>query len=995
MARWRQVVLIALLWAIPMAVAPATAWSATSKTIDDTFPGALSAYQIGGVKGAGGDATSGRVIPVSPPAAYMDGIPDSLAYVVRKTPLLDDFDLTLDFMLVGRLGAPEKVAFLIKAKDPTYPTTCCWGAEGQIHARSGLWLIYDLSAGYIWSLYEERDYATAATPLTSVTRFLTFSAHHTLRIVSHGDFLDLYVDGTPLLGALTSGMPPGLFGVEAYRMDLFLYSTHIQIDCSDPTLPDADGDGTADSCDNCPDDANPVQEDSDVDELGDVCDPCPLDHDNDADLDGVCGNLDNCASLANPDQADVDQDGQGDLCDLNDGLLLLSFLDTNRVTWQTDSTFDSYNLYTGNVDVLKATGVYTQPTTPSGIVRRFCNETQALINWSTLPPVGQAIFYLVSGNRNLVEFPLGNDSSGNPRPNQNPCPHLHSPITITSDSGFTAANGVVGGSGTPADPYVIGGWPISTSSSNAALKISNTTKSFIIRNVSASGPGGAYGIYLSNNSGSARVENSSLTGMPAAGIYASFQPNLTIDGNVISGSPIGISVQSSEPLTITRNEISGNQKGIAVNYVVVSSIHDNQLLNNAIQALDDAAANHWNAAWPAGGNYWTDYMGTDQCSGPQQNDCAAGPDGYGDQPYAIDADTVDSYPLMFRPGSVSDATPPLLSITGPADGASFTAATLTVTGTASDAGSGLRRVDVRLNGGPWTVASGTSTWSRTVTLAPGANLIEARATDHSGNVSNPATRSVTWVVPPLAVTVATSRSTVAPAEGVDLTVTLLNQSTAPVTIHFPTGCQALFRVETMSGASLYDVRLHASCPPDPSTLTLSPGQSRSFPFFWDQRNDAGTLVPAPADYVVRGYFDTADNVPTGLATVSVVTPRLDIVVRTDKTLYATDETATVTMTYTNRMSAPVTLNFPTTCRLFFRVETLSGTPVYDERAHVGCFEVLTSLTLQPGQSSTETSSWPIAGDNGQPVATPAEYIIVGFSDSYEAVPVGLTRVQAR
>jgi hypothetical protein len=993
MIRWKPAVLLAILLAMPVAVGP-TALAATSRTIDDTFPGALTAYQAGGIKGAGGDATSGRVIPVLPPAAYMDAIPDSLAWVVRKTPLFDDFDMTLDFMLVGRLGAPEKVAFLINAKDPTYPTTCCWGDTGQIHARSGLWLVYDLSAGYVWSLYEERDYATAATPLVSVTRFLTFSAHHALRIVTHGDFVDVYADGTPVLGALTSPMPPGQFGIESYRVDLFLYSARFQIDCSDPTLPDADGDGTADSCDNCPDDANPAQEDSDIDQMGDVCDPCPLDHDNDADLDGVCGNVDNCVAIANTDQADVDQNGQGDLCDLNDGLLMLSFIDKQQVTWQTDSTFDSYNLYAGNLDVLKSTGVYTQPAGSNSVAQRWCNSSQSLINWSTIPPVGQAIFFLASGNRNLVESSLGNNSSGQPRPNQNPCPHKHGRININGDAGFTAANGVVGGSGTAADPYVIGGWPVDPSGGNSGITIQNTTRSFIIRNVTIDSPT-SYGIYLANNTGSARVEGSRLTGLASAGIFTGFQQNLTIDGNVISTPGTGISIQSSEPLTISGNQISGGQRGIVLAYVVVSSIHGNQLLNNAVQAIDDAAANHWNAAWPEGGNYWTDYLGTDQCSGPQQNDCAAGPDGFGDQPYLIDADTIDSYPLMIKPGSGPDTTPPLLSITGPPDGASFTASTLTVTGTASDAGSGLRAVALRLNGGPWTVASGLSAWSQTVTLAPGPNWIEARAYDHAGNISNPASRNVTWVVPPLAVTVATSRSTYAPGEGVDLTVTVRNQSASPVTLHFPTGCQALFKVETISGASLYDVLLHASCPPDASELTLSPGQSRAYPFFWDQRNDAGTFVPAPADYVIRGSFDTPDTVPTGLATLSVVTPRLDIVVRTDKTLYATDEQATVTMIYTNRTSQPVTLNFPTTCHLFFRVETLSGSLVYDERYHDGCFDALTSLTLQPGQSSTGTALWPIRNDSGQPVATPAEYIIIGFSDSYEAVPEGRTRVQAR
>ncbi|MCC6359270.1 MAG: thrombospondin type 3 repeat-containing protein [Phycisphaerales bacterium] len=58
---------------------------------------------------------------------------------------------------------------------------------------------------------------------------------------------------------------------------------------------DTDGDGVADSSDNCPQTANPDQADSDGDGFGDVCDNCP--------------------TASNGDQADTDNDGIGDACD--------------------------------------------------------------------------------------------------------------------------------------------------------------------------------------------------------------------------------------------------------------------------------------------------------------------------------------------------------------------------------------------------------------------------------------------------------------------------------------------------------------------------------------------------------------------------------------------------------------------------------------------------------------------------------------------------------
>jgi hypothetical protein len=79
---------------------------------------------------------------------------------------------------------------------------------------------------------------------------------------------------------------------------------------ADPTLPDTDGDGVADSVDNCPDVANHSQRDRDGDGVGDACDA-------DRDGDQVANAADNCPDTANADQRDGDADGLGDLCDVD------------------------------------------------------------------------------------------------------------------------------------------------------------------------------------------------------------------------------------------------------------------------------------------------------------------------------------------------------------------------------------------------------------------------------------------------------------------------------------------------------------------------------------------------------------------------------------------------------------------------------------------------------------------------------------------------------
>jgi len=81
---------------------------------------------------------------------------------------------------------------------------------------------------------------------------------------------------------------------------------------------DVDHDGIGDACDNCPNKANADQSDADSDHLGDACDNCPSQYNpnqEDKDADGKGDLCDNCPSIANTDQKDDDKDGLGNACD--------------------------------------------------------------------------------------------------------------------------------------------------------------------------------------------------------------------------------------------------------------------------------------------------------------------------------------------------------------------------------------------------------------------------------------------------------------------------------------------------------------------------------------------------------------------------------------------------------------------------------------------------------------------------------------------------------
>ena len=92
-----------------------------------------------------------------------------------------------------------------------------------------------------------------------------------------------------------------------------------------------------------------------------------------------------------------------------------------------------------------------------------------------------------------------------------------------------------------------------------------------------------------------------------------------------------------------------------------------------------------------------------------------------------------------------DTANPTVAITSPADGEMLTSALVTLTGTASD-DVGVEKVELSTDGTSWVLATGTTSWSSTLTLAEGENTILARATDTSGNA---ATMSIAvTVVPP-------------------------------------------------------------------------------------------------------------------------------------------------------------------------------------------------------------------------------------------------------
>ncbi|ODS38373.1 MAG: hypothetical protein A7315_12485 [Candidatus Altiarchaeales archaeon WOR_SM1_79] len=181
-----------------------------------------------------------------------------------------------------------------------------------------------------------------------------------------------------------------------------------------------------------------------------------------------------------------------------------------------------------------------------------------------------------------------------------------------------------------------------------------------------------YGISLYKSVNNKLNNNTALNNRK--GIYFYLSDDNLIVGNKIFSNVDGLFIYKSHYNNILSNNITSNYNGITletlgdgsqwnriINNIIFSNqnyglhffsalynkIYHNNIMSNANQAYDNLGNNDWDASYPLGGNYWSDYSGVDFYKGPNQN--IPGSDGIGDTPYTnIQGGTgaQDDYPLM-------------------------------------------------------------------------------------------------------------------------------------------------------------------------------------------------------------------------------------------------------------------------------------------------------------------------------------------------------------
>ncbi len=208
--------------------------------------------------------------------------------------------------------------------------------------------------------------------------------------------------------------------------------------------------------------------------------------------------------------------------------------------------------------------------------------------------------------------------------------------------------------------------------------------------------------------------------------------NVIVEDQNVSNGEVGLAIGFSSWNTIKENTFSNNWLGVYIEFSESNTIFHNNFMFNTYQAIS-YGSNNWDNGYPDGGNYWSNYNGSDDNSGPNQN--LPGSDGIGDTHFAIpELFNADRYPLMspYVPATAGPFNePPECTITSPSQG-SVVSGTFTVNGTASDSDGDIQWVEVRVDNGNWIIATGTDNWTyqwNTTLLENGNHTINARSYD--------------------------------------------------------------------------------------------------------------------------------------------------------------------------------------------------------------------------------------------------------------------------
>jgi len=179
-----------------------------------------------------------------------------------------------------------------------------------------------------------------------------------------------------------------------------------------------------------------------------------------------------------------------------------------------------------------------------------------------------------------------------------------------------------------------------SNSSESAIYLYNSNANTITRNTITTARDG---VTLDSSNGNV-ASNNAIAKCDEYGIWLASSSSNAISSNTATDSYIGAILYFSGGNIIAGNNLTRNSYGIWLSSSNNNKIHHNNFNNTNQVRSSGGSVNLWDDGHPSGGNYWSNYAGTDLYWGPHQN--KTGSDGMGDTPRTIDGSNRDNYPLM-------------------------------------------------------------------------------------------------------------------------------------------------------------------------------------------------------------------------------------------------------------------------------------------------------------------------------------------------------------
>jgi parallel beta-helix repeat protein len=217
--------------------------------------------------------------------------------------------------------------------------------------------------------------------------------------------------------------------------------------------------------------------------------------------------------------------------------------------------------------------------------------------------------------------------------------------------------------------------------------------------------------------------------------------NIIIDGAGYTlqgtGSGTGIDLSGRTNVSVQNLQIKNFEFGVRLISSSNNEFYHNNFVDNTLQVVSDSSTNVWDNGYPSGGNYWSDYTNVDEFGGVYQN--TTGSDGIWDNPYIIDTNNMDRYPLAFQ----YETQPPTISILSPQNKTYTVNASIPLTFTVDEFASW---IGYSLNGQPNATITGNTTLP---TLPDGWHYVVVYANDTFGNMeASPARHFTVDTTPP-------------------------------------------------------------------------------------------------------------------------------------------------------------------------------------------------------------------------------------------------------